>query len=79
MCFTDFCLLGKTWHMSYLSKQTKIEKTSLSSTQLRFYCNRGGLSFGPSQTMQEQNKRYNSKSRSNPLSRDAILDSKAKT
>ena len=33
----------------------------------------------PSRTTREQNKRYNTKSRSNPLSKVAVLDSKAKS
>ena len=38
-----------------------------------------GLRAGPSQTTQEQSKRYNSKARSNPLSKVAVLNSKARS
>ena len=38
-----------------------------------------GPRSGPSRTIQEQNKRYNTKAHSNPLSKVAILDSKAQS
>ena len=38
-----------------------------------------GPRSGPSRTTQEQNKRYNTKARSNPLSKVAVLDSKARS
>ena len=38
-----------------------------------------GSRAGPSRTTQEQNKRYNTKARSNSLSKVAVLDSKARS
>ena len=38
-----------------------------------------GSRSGPSRTTQEQNKRYNTKARSNLLSKVAVLDSKARS
>ena len=72
------CLVGHGKCPTYQTKQ-KIKKHLL---EVHNFAGVGGRSRGPRprppQTTQEQYKRYNTKFRSNPLSKVAVLDSKAR-
>ena len=77
------CLVGHCKCFIYQRKQKLkrhlIEVHNFASVEVEVEGRPRGPSFGAPRTMQEQNKRYNTKSRSNPLSKVAILDSKAKS
>ena len=77
------CLVGHGTCPTYQTKQKLkkhlIEVHNFASVEVGVGEQPGGPRSGPSQTTQEQNKRYNIKSCSNPFSKVAVLDSKAKS
>ena len=76
------CLVGHGKCPTYQTKQKMkkhlLEMHNFVEVEVGVGGRSRGPRSGPSRTTQEQNKRYNTKSHSNPLSKVVVLDSKAR-